>query len=86
MFGGLAFMNRGHMAVVASGQGGLMVRVGADDAGALLQRDGVEQVEMRNRPMTGWVRVDAERLRTARQLTGWVSRGMAFTDALPPKR
>lgn len=85
MFGGLAFMIGGNMSVVASGQGGLMVRVDPDDTGALAAKPHAEPFEMRGRPMKGWLRVDPEGLRTKRQLEPWVRRGLAFARSLPPK-
>lgn len=85
MFGGLAFLMGGHMAVIVSGRGGLMVRGDPDDSDRLLQSKGVETVQMRGRPMRGWVRVDTEYLRTKRQLTRWVKVGVAYASSLPPK-
>ena len=86
MFGGLAFLVDGHMAVSASGQGGLMVRVEPTQTDRLLARAHVRRFEMRGRPMDGWLRVDSEGLRTKRQLEPWVARGVAYARSLPPKR
>lgn len=86
MFGGLAFLIGGNMAVAASSQGGLMVRVGRDDAEALLAKPHAQPVVMRGREMRGWLDVDAEGLRTKRQLESWVSRAVAYARSLPPKR
>jgi TfoX/Sxy family transcriptional regulator of competence genes len=86
MFGGLAFLVDGNMAVAASGQGGLLVRVDPDESGALSRKAGVELMEMRGRQMPGWLRVDAGAARTKRQLAAWVERGVAFARSLPPKR
>jgi TfoX/Sxy family transcriptional regulator of competence genes len=85
MFGGLAFLVSGNMAVSASGQGGLMVRVDPADTEALLSRPYVRPFEMRGRAMPGWLRVDAEGLRTKRQLEPWVKRGVGYARSLPPK-
>ncbi|GAB3031853.1 TfoX/Sxy family protein [Mycobacterium bourgelatii] len=85
MFGGLAFLIGGHMAVVVSGQGGLMVRVPPADADKLLARAHVSPMVMRGREMRGWLRVTAEGVRTKRQLQSWVSRGVTFVHGLPPK-
>ena len=60
MFGGVAFLAGGHLAVAASGQGGLMVRVDPADTDELVARPGVRPFEMRGRPLDGWVRVDAD--------------------------
>jgi TfoX/Sxy family transcriptional regulator of competence genes len=86
MFGGLAFLVGGNMSVAASGQGGLMVRVDPDETEALVSRPDVRAFEMRGRPMQGWLRVDAEGLRTKRQLEPWVRRGVAYARSLPAKR
>jgi TfoX/Sxy family transcriptional regulator of competence genes len=83
MFGGLAFLVEGKMAVAASGRGGLMARVDPDDAPSLLERDGVKPFEMKGRPVRGWVRVDAGGVRTKRQLEPWVARGVAVARSLP---
>ena len=85
MFGGLAFLIDGHMAVAASGQGGLMARVDPAQTDALLRKPHAGPFEMRGRPMDGWVRVAAEGVRTKRQLEPWVRRGVAYARSLPPK-
>jgi len=85
MFGGLAFLVHGHLAVAASGRGGLMVRVDPEDADALLAKPHVGPFEMRGRAVQGWLRVDLEGLRTKRQLEPWVNRGLAYARSLPAK-
>ena len=85
MFGGLAFLLGGNMAVAVSGRGGLMVRVGADGVEQALARPHASQVEMRGRAMTGWVFVTLEGVRTRRQLQPWVARGVAVARTLPVK-
>jgi len=86
MFGGLAFLIGGHMSVAASRQGGIMVRIDPDETDTLLAKPHARPFEMRGRPLDGWVRVDAEGLKTKRQLEPWVERGVAYARALPPKR
>lgn len=86
MFGGLAFLVGGHLAVAASGQGGLMVRVDPDETDRLVARAHARPFEMRGRPMDGWLRVDAAGVRTRRALEPWVRRGVAYARSLPPKR
>ncbi len=86
MFGGLAFLIRGNMAVAASGQGGLMVRVDPAESDALVADSHARHAEMRGRPMAGWLRVDTEHLRSAQQLADWVGRGTAFARSLPEKQ
>ena len=86
MFGGLAFLVGGHMAVSASGQGGLLVRVDPDETERLVRREHVRRFEMRGRSMDGWLRVDDAGIRTKRQLGGWVTRGVTYARSLTPKR
>jgi TfoX/Sxy family transcriptional regulator of competence genes len=86
MFGGLAFLIGGNMAVGVSGQGGLMVRVDPDETEALMAKPHAGPFEMRGRGMKGWLRVDAEGVRTKRQLEPWVRRGIGYARSLPPKR
>jgi TfoX/Sxy family transcriptional regulator of competence genes len=86
MFGGLAFLIGGNMAIAASGQGGLLVRVDPDETDALVAKPHAGPFEMRGREMQGWARVDAEGVRTKRQLEPWVKRGVAYARSLPPKR
>ncbi|MBS1694978.1 MAG: TfoX/Sxy family protein [Actinobacteria bacterium] len=86
MFGGLAFLVGGHMAVAVSGQGGLLVRVAPGEADALLRRDHVEPMIMAGRPTRGWLRVGPDALATMRQLRSWVDRGVGYARGLPPKR
>ena len=85
MFGGLTFLIGGHMSVTASRDGGLMVRVDPEDAGALLAKPHARTLEMRGRELYGWLRVDAAGLRTTRQLERWVARSVAYARSLPPK-
>ena len=85
MFGGLAFLLRGNMAVGIMSTGDLMVRVGPDDTDEALAKPHTRLFEMRGRSMTGWVIVALEGVKTKRQLTQWVKRGTAFAATLPPK-
>lgn len=85
MFGGLAFLVGGNMAVAASGRGGLLVRVDPDESDELAKKPGVEVMVMRGRAMAGWLRVDAAHLATKRELSAWVTRGVAFASSLPKK-
>lgn len=85
MFGGLAFLLDGNMAIVVSGRGGLMARVDRDEGEALLAEPGVAPFEMRGKPMAGWLRVDAGAVEEDADLRPWVERCVAFTRTLPPK-
>jgi hypothetical protein len=86
MFGGLAFLINGHMSVAASGQGGLLVRFDPEQTEELAAKPHTSPFVMRDREMNGWLRVDAEGVRTKRQLEPWVKRGVAYARSLPPKR
>src|SRR3954452_17569037 len=86
MFGGLAFLIGGNMAVAASGQGGLMVRCDPEETDELVAKPNARRFEMRGRAMDGWLRVDDEGVKTKRQLEPWVKRGAAYARSLPAKR
>jgi len=85
MFGGLAFLINGNMAVSASGQGGLLVRVDPTKTDELLTKPRVRRFEMRGREMDGWLRVEADAAMTDEQLEGWVRVGLSYAQSLPPK-
>ena len=85
MFGGLAFLVGGNMAVAASGGGGLLVRVDPDESPALVDGTHVQPMEMRGRTMHGWLRVDAGSVEGDEALAAWVDRGASFALTLPPK-
>jgi hypothetical protein len=85
MFGGLAFLIGGNMAVAASGQGGIMVRCDPEQSDTLVAKPHVRRFEMRGREMDGWLRVDDEGVKTKRQLEPWVKVGVAYARLLPPK-
>ena len=85
MFGGLAFLVGGHMAVAASGQGGLMLRCDPDSTDDLLDQPGAAPMEMRGKGMRGWLRVDTEAVQDDDALQTWVDRGVSYARSLPPK-
>jgi TfoX/Sxy family transcriptional regulator of competence genes len=86
MFGGLAFLVGGNMAIAASGQGGVLVRVDPAESDKLLATTNARLMEMRGRQMQGWLRVDAEDVRAKRQLEKWVELGTSYARSLPAKR
>jgi TfoX/Sxy family transcriptional regulator of competence genes len=86
MFGGLAFLVGGNMAVAASHDGGILVRVDPDEGERLVARKEARPMEMRGRSMSGWLRVDPEHVRTKPQLRKWVERGTRYARSLPRKR
>jgi TfoX/Sxy family transcriptional regulator of competence genes len=85
MFGGLAFLVGGNMAVAASGQGGLMVRVDPAQSDRLVATTTATPMVMRGRPMAGWLRIPSDDVRTKRQLSKWVTIGTSYAGSLPPK-
>jgi hypothetical protein len=85
MFGGLAFLVNGNLAVSASGQGGLLLRVDPAQTAELTRAAHSQPFVMRGRAMDGWLRVEPEGIETDAQLTGWVSLGVARALELPAK-
>src|SRR3954465_8073121 len=85
MFGGLAFLVNGNMAVSASGQGGLLLRVDPDRGATLLDPPDVEPFEMRGRPMTGWLHIGPDAVAADDDLRRWVGIGLDYARSLPAK-
>jgi TfoX/Sxy family transcriptional regulator of competence genes len=85
MFGGLAFLIGGNMAVAASGQGGVLVRVDPAESDRLVATTSARLMEMRGRRMKGWLRVEPDEVRTKRQLAKWVKLGATYARSLPAK-
>jgi len=85
MFGGLAFLIGGNMAVAASGQGGLLLRVDPATTESLVEPPSIDRFEMRGRQMDGWLRVDAGVVESDAALRDWVAHGVAYARSLPPK-
>ena len=85
MFGGLAFLIHGHMAVSASSKGGLLLRVDPAKTESLVNEPHVGRFQMRGREMDGWLRVDTEAVETDDDLRRWVSLGVTYARSLPPK-
>jgi len=85
MFGGLAFMVAGHMAVSASGQGGLLLRVDPAQTDALIVDPRASRFVMRGREMDGWLRINIDAHATDEELKEWVKHGVDYVRSLPPK-
>ena len=85
MFGGLAFLIGGNMAIAASGQGGILVRVDPGDSETLVATTPAEPMEMRGRSMAGWLRLAAADVADEAALEEWVERGAGFAASLPAK-
>ena len=85
MFGGLAFLVHGNMAVAASSHDGLMLRVDPDRTESFLAEPGTAPMVMRGRETRGWLRVEASAVESDEALQRWVDLGVAYAAALPPK-
>jgi hypothetical protein len=85
MFGGLAFLIRGNMAIAAASQGGVMVRVDPEQSDSLVDTTSATVVEMRGRPMPGWLHVRTEDLSTDDQLASWIQTGTGYARSLLAK-
>jgi TfoX/Sxy family transcriptional regulator of competence genes len=85
MFGGLAFLIGGNMAIAASGEDGILVRVDPEASDELVAATPARPMEMRGRQMAGWLRVNAADLASDGELAAWVERGTAYAASLPPK-
>jgi TfoX/Sxy family transcriptional regulator of competence genes len=86
MFGGLAFLVGGNMAIAASREGGILVRVGPEQSERLVATTKATVAVMGGRAMAGWLRVDGADVRTRPQLSKWVQLGVTFARSLPSKR
>ena len=85
MFGGLAFLINGNMAVSASSHGGLLLRVDPVETEALVADPLAERFVMRGREMDGWLRIDLDASAADEKLEQWVRRGITYARSLPPK-
>jgi TfoX/Sxy family transcriptional regulator of competence genes len=85
MFGGLAFLVGGNMAVAVRGQGGLLVRVDPEQHDAMLTEPGTATMVMRDRLMRGWITVTPEACAKPADLRRWAGRGLAYAATLPAK-
>lgn len=83
MFGGLAFLVSGRLAVAASSQGGLLVRVDPARVDRLLAAGIAQPMEMKGRAIRGWLHIDGDHLRTTRQLAKWIAIGTATAENIP---
>lgn len=84
MFGGLAFMYRGHMLVGIIGES-LMARVGAAEHAAALKRPFVREMDFTGKPMKGYVYVDPAGFESDADFKRWVERCLSFNATLPAK-
>jgi hypothetical protein len=85
MFGGLAFLIGGNMAISASGQGGALVHLDPVQGEELIATTAAEPMEMRGRQLKGWLRVDSAQLRSETELAKWVALGATHARSLTPR-
>ncbi|GIH06464.1 hypothetical protein Rhe02_45310 [Rhizocola hellebori] len=85
MFGGLAMLVNGNMAVAVRGKGGLLVRADPASSQKVLGERGAQAMVMRGKAMPGWIEVDPSACAKAADLKRWVNRGIIFARGLPPK-
>lgn len=84
MFGGLAFMVAGHMAVAATSHGVLMLRVDPAESEALVLEPGVRRMVMQGRELNGWLEVETDGA-SDEDLGRWVDLGVDHVRSLAPK-
>lgn len=84
MFGGLAFLINGNLAVSASSQGGLLLRVDPAQTESLIRDPRAQRFVMRDRELTGWLHIDVDAMADD-EFAGWVRRGLEYARALPTK-
>jgi TfoX/Sxy family transcriptional regulator of competence genes len=84
MFGGVGFLIAGNMACGVN-KNDLMVRVNAEEHEDLLKRPHVRPFDLTGKPMKGWLVVEADGCKTAKQLNAWIKKGVEFASTLPPK-
>lgn len=85
VFGGLAFLINGNMAISASGNGGIVVRVDPEASEDLIATSPARMMEMRGRTMKGWLRIDSAAVEADEALASWVEIGVAYAGSLPAK-
>jgi hypothetical protein len=85
LFGGLGSLLHAHMAVAAGSAGSLMVRADPTTSEEWVDGESVQPMQMRGRPMAGWLLVSQDALVGDEQLQRWVDRGATFVRTLPPK-
>jgi hypothetical protein len=86
MFGGLTFLIRGHMAISASGQGGVLVHCHPERSEELVTTTAATLAVMQGREMSGWLRVSVSDLATDDDLSPWVEIGIDHARSLPPRK
>lgn len=78
-------MVAGHLAVGASGQGGLLLRVDPDQTDALIVDSRASRFVMRGREMRGWLRINIDAYATDDEVEEWIKHGVGYVKSLSPK-
>jgi len=84
MFGGVGLLLNGNLACGVN-KDNLIVRVDPEKHNALLKKSHVKPFDLTGKPMKGWLLVDADGVKTDKQLSAWVKEGVEFALTLPPK-
>jgi TfoX-like protein len=84
MFGGLAFLVRGHMCCGIVGDD-LVVRTGPEAYDAALSKPHARAMDFTGRPMRGLLYVSPAGCRSSKALKSWIQMGTKFVSSLPPK-
>ncbi|PWB76659.1 MAG: RNA methyltransferase [Anaerolineales bacterium] len=84
MFGGVGFLVHGNMACGVHKEN-MIVRVDPDKHENLLKKPHTRVFDITGRPMKGWLMVEPNGCRTAKQLSHWINEGVTFALTLPPK-
>jgi TfoX/Sxy family transcriptional regulator of competence genes len=83
MFGGVGFMVNGNL-VAAASKRGLLLRVGRERQGEALAHPGIRPMEMRGRPMEGYVYADPPPP-SEDAIKTWLRPALDYVQSLPPK-
>lgn len=85
MFGGLTFLLNGHILVGCKKDGRILLSVGKDNNEAALDRPGATQMIHGDKPMRGFIWVDADAIEDDDDLRDWVETAERWVAAMPPK-
>ncbi|HXQ34902.1 MAG TPA: TfoX/Sxy family protein [Anaerolineales bacterium] len=84
MFGGIGFLLNGNLACGVN-KDNMIVRVDPEKQNLLLKKPHAKPFDLTGKPMKGWMLVEADGVKTGKQLSAWVKEGMEFASTLPPK-
>ncbi|MFN8412563.1 MAG: TfoX/Sxy family protein [Anaerolineales bacterium] len=84
MFGGLGYLLHGNMAC-GWYKDDLVVRVDPAQLADFLKKKYTKPFALRGKPMKGWLLVEPDGYKTAKQLNAWIKIGIEYALSLPPK-